>query len=475
MSTLRKNTKAKLPFNSTMAEEKTPKFTILLFPWLAYSHVHPFFELANNLAHKRFRIHFCSSAVNLDSIRGKFGKDSSTAVDLIELPFPPLPELPPHLHTTKNLPPNLMPTLVHAFQQTSSAFSEIMNRVSPDLLIYDFFQPWAAKQARRRGIPSVYFATAGAAPFSFFYHQFRHGENRDFPHEEIYLSDREKIDASAPIKLEIEDADEDAFSFGVFDLSCDIVLIKGFQGFDGKYIDYLSELCNKRVIPTGPLALDPNDQIDEESSEILQWLSKKERSSTVFVCFGSEHFISMDQIREISKGLALCKASFVWVVRLPPEAEAEGVCIEDALIGGFLERERERGLVVEGWAPQARILKHASIGGFASHCGWSSIMEGLWFGVPIVAMPIKYDQPINARVVAEAGVGVEVVRGEDGCFSGEEVAAAIDRVVGGESGEGIRRRVGDLSGRMRREGAAAAVEETAEELLLLCEKSKRSG
>ncbi|KAL1543129.1 beta-D-glucosyl crocetin beta-1,6-glucosyltransferase [Salvia divinorum] len=448
-----------------MAEAKTKQFTILLFPWLAYSHVHPFFELAKNLSARSFHVHFCSSAVNLDSIRSKIAQDPPTAVDLIELPFPRLPDLPPHLHTTKNLPPNLTAALIHAFQQTSPAFSEITNRTNPDLLIYDYFQPWAAKEARRRGIPSVYFATAGAAPFSYFYHLFKHGGDIPYPHGEIYLTDREKGGDGAPMKLEIKDAEEDegAFAFGVFDLSNDVVLIKGLRGFDGKYIDYMSELCNKRAVATGPLIHEPNRRISEENSEILQWLSRKERSSTVFVCFGSEHFISMDQIREISKGLELCKANFVWVVRLP----AEGTCLEDAVVGGFVERERERGLVVEGWAAQAEILSHASVGGFVSHCGWSSIMESLWAGVPVVAMPIKYDQPINARVVAAAGVGVEVVRGGDGCFSGEEVAAAIDEVVGSEE---IRRRIRDLSERMRREAEAAA-EETAEELLLLCKKS----
>lgn len=201
-----------------------------MFPWLAYSHVHPFFELANNLSAKGFHVLFCSSAANLDSIRSKIAQDSPAAVDLIELPFPPLPDLPPHLHTTKNLPPNLTPALIQAFQQTSTAFNEIMSRTNPDLLIYDYFQPWAAKEARRQGIPSVYFATAGAAPFSYFYHLFMHGGDRPFPHQEIYLTDREKGDDRPPIKFEIKDAEEDegAFSFGVFDLSNDVVLIRGF-------------------------------------------------------------------------------------------------------------------------------------------------------------------------------------------------------------------------------------------------------
>lgn len=449
-------------------EREETEFRILMFPWLAYSHVHPFLELAKNLTKKRFHIYFCSSPINLDSVRNKIENNSS--IDLVELLLPSLPELPPHFHTTKGLPPNLMPTLLHAFQQTCSSFSEILNKLSPDLLIYDFFQPWAAKQALSQGIPSIYFATTGAAPFSYFHHVFTYGDGLAYPYEEIYLHDHEKIVSTAPVKLLVTDADEDSFSFGVFDLSCDIVLIKGLRGFDGKYIDRLSKLCKKKVVPTGPLVQESSDNVDEKTSEILSWLSKKDPLSTVFICFGSEHFISMEQILEIAKGLELCKSSFVWVVRLPAEA---GVSVENALPRGFLERVRERGLVVEKWASQAKTLSHPSIGGFVSHCGWSSIMESLYLGVPVIAMPIKYDQPINARVVANAGAGVEVVRGENGCFAAEEVAKAIKEVIEEKMGEGIRQRAKELSDKMKKE-EGAAVDEIAVQVLLLCKKRQQS-
>ncbi|KAH6756180.1 hypothetical protein C2S53_004279 [Perilla frutescens var. hirtella] len=448
-------------------EKEKCEFRILMFPWLSYSHVHPFLELAKNLTKKGFHIYICSSPINLDSIRKKI--ENSSSIDLIELHVPSLPELPPHLHTTKNLPPNLWPILCHAFQQTSSSFSEILNNLSPDLLVYDFFQPWAAKQALSQGIQSIYFATAGAAPFSYFYHLFKYGAGLAYPYEEIYLHDHEKVDPTAPVKLVVKDADEESFSFGVFDLSCDIVLIKGLRGFDGKYIDYLSKLCKKRVVPTGPLVQESSDHVDEKSLEILSWLSKRGPLSTVFICFGSEHFISMEQILEIARGLELCKSSFVWVVRLPAEA---GERVETALPGGFLERVRERGLVVEGWASQAKILSHHSIGGFVSHCGWSSIMESLYVGVPVIAMPIKHDQPINARIVTNAGVGVEVVRGGKGRFAAEEVARAINEVIDEKNGEGIRERAKELSEKMKKE-EGAAVDEIAEQILLLCKKSRQ--
>ncbi|KAI3469433.1 hypothetical protein Pfo_026096 [Paulownia fortunei] len=451
-------------------EKEQSNFSILMFPWLAYSHVFPFLELAKRLSKRSFHIYFCSSAINLDSIKNNIEKDlsSDASVDLVELHLPSLPELPPQFHTTKNLPPNVLPILLQAFQMSSSSFSEILNTLKPDLLIYDFFQPWAAKLALSQGIPSIYFATSGAAPFSFFYHLYTYGTSSTFPYPEIYLLDHEKVDLHAPFEPKVKDADED-FAFGNFKLSCDIVLIKSLRGVEGKYIDYLSVLCQKKVVPTGPLVQDSNDK-DEECSEILQWLSKKDQFSTVFICFGSEHFLSMEQILEIAKGLELCETNFVWVIRFPVEEKA--LCLEDALPAGFLDRVKERGLVVQGWAPQAKILSHPGVGGFVSHCGCSSIMESMCFGVPVIAMPIKFDQPINARLVVEAGAGVEVGRDQNGSFPGEELAKAINKVLTEKSGEDLRYRAGNLSEKMKKE-EEEAVNEAAEQLLWLCKKSKQ--
>ncbi|CDO98908.1 unnamed protein product [Coffea canephora] len=40
-------------------------------------------------------------------------------------------------------------------------------------------------------------------------------------------------------------------------------------------------------------------------------------------------------------------------------------------------------------------------------------MDGITFGVPIIALPMQLDQPLNARLAVEIGVGVEKGCGED--------------------------------------------------------------
>lgn len=134
--------------------------------------------------------------------------------------------------------------------------------------------------------------------------------------------------------------------------------------------------------------------------------------------------------------------SFVWVIRFPGPEKAD---IQEALPNGFLSRVGHLGLILEGWAPQTRILGHPSIGGFLTHCGWSSVLEGISFGVPLVALPLQLDQPINARLVAEIGVGLEVGKGMDGKFGGEEIAKTIRRVMVDKEGGRVRREARNMS------------------------------
>ncbi|KAL3654640.1 hypothetical protein CASFOL_001625 [Castilleja foliolosa] len=49
----------------------------------------------------------------------------------------------------------------------------------------------------------------------------------------------------------------------------------------------------------------------------------------------------------------------------------------------------------------------------------SSVMESVYFGVPILGAPLKLDQTADCRAAVEAGVGVEVMRSENGGFDGE--------------------------------------------------------
>ncbi|KAG8369574.1 hypothetical protein BUALT_Bualt14G0027500 [Buddleja alternifolia] len=521
--------------------------------------------------------------------------------------MPSLPQLPPELHTTKNLLSNLLPTLIQAFQMSSSSFYEIFNTLKPDLLIYDLFQPWAPKLTLSKGIPCVLFAAAAATSYSFYHHLCTYGTASTFPYEAIYLLDHEKIDLRACLEPYIKDADND-FAFGNFTLSTDIILTKSCRVVEGEYIDYLSVLCKKRIVPTGPLVLalcihqltlnsahhkdigsSAERELEDYKEQVTAELKANEEDRKKLASVQTEldtvcksldlekakftqlqfddiiisraiddqrdgfykaidylkqiggfnvgvnpdeferDYVNMDLIRpsltpddesdyinfpefnnivrslgfepdktrastsfqreldatvshvgedpgrtqdQIAKGLELCKANFLWIIRFPI-GEENNISIEDKLPARFIDTVRDRGMVVSGWAPQARILAHPGIGGFMSHYGWSSITESMDFGVPIIAMPMKSEQPINARMVMEVGVGVEVGRDENGNYVGEQIAKAINNVITEKTFcEGMRNRAKKLSEEIK-EKEEEEVSEAAEQLLRLCMKNKQ--
>ncbi|XP_010658726.1 UDP-glucosyltransferase 29 isoform X2 [Vitis vinifera] len=416
-----------------MNSRRQSRIKVLVLPWLAHGHISPFLELSKQLMKQKFYIYFCSSPVNLSRIKGKLTGNYSHSIQLVELHLPSLPELPPHYHTTNGLPPHLMPTLKMALDMASPSFTNILKTLSPDLLIYDFIQPWAPAAAASLGIPSVQFLSNGAAATAFMIHF-------------VKKPDKEKARQC-------------------LEQSSNVILIRSFKEIEERFIDFLSNLNAKTVVPVGPLL---QDQLDEEDAEteMVEWLSKKDPASSVFVSFGSEYFLSKEELEEVAYGLELSKVNFIWVVRFPMGDKTR---VEEALPEGFLSRVGDKGMVVEGWAPQKKILRHSSIGGFVSHCGWGSVMESMNFGVPIVAMPMHLDQPFNAKLVEAHGVGIEVKRDENGKLQREEIAKVIKEVVVKKCGEIVRQKAREFSENMSKKGDEEIVG-VVEKLVQLCGK-----
>uniref|UniRef100_UPI00325C34B6 glycosyltransferase n=1 Tax=Siraitia grosvenorii TaxID=190515 RepID=UPI00325C34B6 len=440
--------------------------TILMLPWLGYGHLSAFLELAKSLSRRNFHIYFCSTSVNLDAIKPKLPSSFSDSIQFVELHLPSSPEFPPHLHTTNGLPPTLMPALHQAFSMAAQHFESILQTLAPHLLIYDSLQPWAPRVASSLKIPAINFNTTGVFVISQALHPIHYPHSK-FPFSEFVLHNHWKAMYSTADGASTERTRKrgEAFLYCLH-ASCSVILINSFRELEGKYMDYLSVLLNKKVVPVGPLVYEPNqDGEDEGYSSIKNWLDKKEPSSTVFVSFGSEYFPSKEEMEEIAHGLEASEVNFIWVVRFPQGDNTSG--IEDALPKGFLERAGERGMVVKGWAPQAKILKHWSTGGFVSHCGWNSVMESMMFGVPIIGVPMHVDQPFNAGLVEEAGVGVEAKRDPDGKIQRDEVAKLIKEVVVEKTREDVRKKAREMSEILRSKGEEKFDEMVAEISLLL--------
>ncbi|CAL5322210.1 unnamed protein product [Camellia sinensis] len=448
-------------------DSKKSKMNVLMLPWLAQGHITPFLELAKKLTNKNFHIYFCSTPINLISIKKRITDKYSLSIELVEIHLPSLPELPPHYHTTNGLPIHLNSTLKTAFEMASTSFSTILNTLSPDLVIYDVSPSWAQSTALSFDIPAVQLMITGATVVSFGQHMIKHCGSVEFPFPAIKLQGFHETQFRHFVETVVKEYNDKQVASVNDQPSCNFMLYNTFRELEGKYIDYLPVIGEKKVVPVGPLVQGIDDD-ENEHSEIIQWLDNKGEYSTLFVSFGSEYFMSKEEIEEIAHGLELSMVNFIWVVRFP---EVEKVELEEALPKGFIDRVGERGLVVEGWAPQARILTHSSTGGFVSHCGWNSVLESLKFGVPMVAIPMQYEQPLNAKLVEEVGVAAEVNRDINGRLNREEIAQVIRKVVVEKSGEDIRIKARIFGDKIRMKGDEE-IDEAVEVLLQLCKDVK---
>ena len=108
-----------------------------------------------------------------------------------------------------------------------------------------------------------------------------------YPFPELFLEDFwwVKITGNA---LDSANGIKDHGQFvGYLKQSFSIILVKIFRKFEAKYIDYLSVLIEKKPVALCPLIGDQTDK-DDEGTDIIEWLDKKDKSSAAFVSFGTE-------------------------------------------------------------------------------------------------------------------------------------------------------------------------------------------
>ncbi|KAK9284373.1 hypothetical protein L1049_023544 [Liquidambar formosana] len=199
-----------------------------------------------------------------------------------------------------------------------------------------------------------------------------------------------------------------------------------------------------------------------DEHDCLIWLNSQPVQSVLFLSFGSRGLLSAKQLKEMAIGLERSGHRFLWVVRSPPpednskryEAPPEPD-LDILLPQGFLNRTKDRGLVVKSWAPQVEVLNHKSVGGFVTNCGWVSFLEAVCAGVPTVGWPLYAEQKMNrVFMVEEMKAVLRLDQLEDGFVSADELEKRVRELMDSERGKEVRERVMAM-----RDGVMAAVEE----------------
>jgi UDP:flavonoid glycosyltransferase YjiC (YdhE family) len=115
--------------------------------------------------------------------------------------------------------------------------------------------------------------------------------------------------------------------------------------------------------------------------------------------------------------------------------------LDELLPEGFLERTKEKGMVVRNWAPQGAILRHNSVGGFVTHCGWNSVLEAVCEGVPMIAWPMYAEQRLNRLIMVEEMKVALKLYETNGFVSGAELGERVKELMESNHGVEIRERI----------------------------------
>nr|POF10953.1 udp-glycosyltransferase 91c1 [Quercus suber] len=181
---------------------------------------------------------------------------------------------------------------------------------------------------------------------------------------------------------------------------CDYVAVRSCMEFEGAFLGCHEELYQKPILPVGLLPRSPvknsDSHIDPNWCSTFHWLDKQGPKSVVFVGFGNEYKMPIEQVRELAYGVELSELPFIWILRKP-----EGVGSSELLPDGFLARISNRGMVCLGWSPQLENLAHPAIG-------------------------------------VEKGIGFEIQRNKDGSFNQDVVAKSMRLVMVDKEEEPLR-------------------------------------
>ncbi|KAJ0084010.1 hypothetical protein Patl1_31221 [Pistacia atlantica] len=199
--------------------------------------------------------------------------------------------------------------------------------------------------------------------------------------------------------------------------------------------------CHLPLFSIGPLhkfAPALSTILFDEDISCMRWLDEQTNDNKIiYVSLGSITQIDENELAEMAWGLANKESPFLWVVRSGSVRGSEWI---ESLPEGFEEAIGQRGCIVK-WAPQKKVLAHAKVGGFWSHCGWNSTMESISEGVPIICRQNSGDQRVNGRYISNVWrVGLEM----ENELNRREVERVVRRLMVDKEGLEIRQNAKEL-------------------------------
>ncbi|XP_050366972.1 UDP-glucose flavonoid 3-O-glucosyltransferase 7-like [Argentina anserina] len=425
---------------------------IFFFPFMAPGHSIPAIEIAKQFASYSVKSTMITTPLNAPQF-SKVTQNSKQLgfdheIELLFLQFPSVEAgLPQDCEQYSSATTQEMELkFFKAVTLLEPQLEKVLSKHRPHCLVVDALFPWATNAAAKFGIPSLLFHGTGffslCASKSMLIHQ---------PHLKLSSDSESVVIPDFPVEITMKGSDipaylklnlENEFT-KLFKSSKDAeersygVIVNSFYELEPDYADHFGKIFGKKKWHIGPVSLYNKaaeekagrrciERSVEEVHECLHWLKSKKPKTVVYVCFGSLTNFSDSQLLEIAEGLEASGQEFIWVVNKEKKDK------EEWLPEGFEQRVEGKGLIIRGWAPQVLILEHQAVGGFLTHCGWNSILEGVSSGVPMITWPVSAEQIFNEKLVCEIlKTGVAIGGQQWGTFGdiNVEIEASVKRVA----------------------------------------------
>ncbi|CDY33191.1 BnaC04g08480D [Brassica napus] len=409
---------------SQNSQQVHPPLHFVLFPFMAQGHMIPMVDIARLLAQRGVTITIVTTPHNAERFKNVFDRaiESGLPINVVHVKLPyaeaGLPEGKENLDLLDSI--EFRVPFFKAANMLEEPVLKLLEDMKPrpSCLVSSFCLPYTSKIAKAFNIPKIVFH--GLSCFCLLcMHVLRNNleilENLKSDKEYFYVpSFPDRVQFTKPQFpvstnekggwTDILDAmiEADNTSYGV--------ITNTFQELEPAYVKEYKDARDGKVWSIGPVS---------------------------FICN-----LPLSQLKELGLGLEKSKRPFIWVIR--------------GWENGFEERVKERGLLIKGWAPQVLILSHPSVGGFLTHCGWNSTLEGITSGVPLLTWPLFGDQFCNQKLIVQVlkvgvGAGIEEVMkwGEEEkigvLVDNEGVKKAVEELMGdGDDAEERRRRAKEL-------------------------------
>lgn len=450
-----------------------PKETVVLFPSPGMGHLVSMVELGKLFLSQGL-------AVTIVIIDPPF--NTGATAPFIASISAALPSLSFHSLPPVALPPNPSPNMeAVAFDLLRLSIPNLRRFLLslspfPCALVIDFFCAHSLDVAAELGLPAYFFFTSGAAVLASFLHfpslhSASSASFKDLGRSPLHMPGLPPLPADH-MPVPMLDRNDEAYKGFLYMarrlVDCQGILVNTFQHLEPRTIEVISSgRCvadgqpTPPIYPIGPLitTVGLNKRGREEC---FSWLETQPKRSVVFLCFGSLGLFSAEQLKEIATGLERSGQRFLWVVRSPLSQEPANKFapppepdLDVLLPEGFLNRTKNRGLVVKSWAPQVEVLSHEAVGGFVTHCGWNSVLEAIMARVPMIAWPLYAEQWMNKVFLEEEMRLAVAVEGYDKKWvPAEEVEKKVRWLMESEGGRELRERTVAA-----KESAAAALRE----------------